>query len=99
MVMRADFLLFFFFFPLFPQKYLPASPQKASYWSYIGYCKGYSSVDDNILTKTTSVFSESVMAFNVLTWRSLQLPGPALPSQGFIYNALPPQSKSKGSCL
>lgn len=39
---------------------------------------------DNILAKTTSVFPESVMGFNVLTGCSLQPPGPALPSWGLF---------------
>lgn len=40
------------------------------HWSYIEVCKRYSSADDNILTEITSVFSESVIGFHVLTWRN-----------------------------
>lgn len=36
---------------------------------------------DDILTKTTFVFPEIAMVFNVLTWCLLEPPGPALPSR------------------
>lgn len=52
-------------------------------------------MDDNILTKTTFVFSESAMGFNVLTWRSVEPPGPTSPSPALSATVFCPSPRAE----